>query len=212
MNKRQALHAICAGVCVIALPNFAIGADVDMHALVGKPAPQFVVTDSQGRKRQLSEFKGKAVVLEWTSPSCPFVKAQYQSGVMQEIQKAATAQGIVWLTILSTHPTRSDYLVADKAEAFDRGRNGAPTALLLDADGIMGRTYGAIVTPQMYVIDTAGTVVYSGATSDKATTDAKQARASKNFIKAALNDLAAGRKIATATSRPFGCTIAYSGR
>lgn len=183
-----------------------------MHSLVGKSAPQFVVMDSQGRKRNLSEFKGKPVVLEWTSPSCPFVKAQYQSGVMQETQKAAAAQGVIWLTILSTHPTRSDYLAADKAEAFDRSRGGSPTALLLDAEGTMGRSYGAIVTPQIYVIDAAGNVVYSGATSDKATTDAKQAKASKSFIKSALDDLAAGRKIATATSRPFGCTIAYSGR
>jgi hypothetical protein len=54
-------------------------------------------------------------------------------------------------------------------------------------------------------------LVYAGGTGDKSTMDAKEVRASRSFIRAALEDLAAGRKIATPTSRPFGCTIAYRG-
>ena len=189
----------------------AAGALSGLPALAASPAPQFEVPDTQMRKRRLSEFKGKTVVLEWTSASCPFVRAQYESGVMPELQKWAASQGIVWLSVISTHPSRRDYLPPDKADAMHRARGGAPAALLMDSAGSMGRAYGAVVTPQMFVIDPKGEIVYSGAISDNPTMSARDARAARNYVKAALEDLAAGRKVATASTRPFGCTVAYSG-
>lgn len=178
---------------------------------IGQPAPQFEAIDSGMRKRRLPEFKGKTVVLEWTSPSCPFVRAQYQSAVMPELQRWAAAQGIVWLSVLSTHPSRRDYLPADKAAALHRTRGAAPAALLLDSEGVMGRAYGAVVTPHMFVVAPNGNLVYAGAISDNPTMSAKEARASRNYVRAALDDLAAGRKIAMPSTRPFGCAIAYGG-
>jgi hypothetical protein len=177
----------------------------------GKPAPNFETPDTANRKRTLSEFAGKALVLEWTSPSCPFVGAQYQSGVMQELQRWANANGIAWLSILSTHPSRRDYFPPDKAEALNRKRGGAATALLMDSEGVMGRAYGAVVTPHMFVVAPNGVLAYMGAMGDKPTMDAKEARASRNFVRAVLDDLAAGRKVATPSTRPFGCAIAYRG-
>lgn len=206
MNRRTVLIGSALGV-LAPLTMVAAGGSAE----VGKPAPQFRVADAEGRERKRSDFAGKAVVLEWTSPSCPFVRAQYESGVMQELQGIAAKQGVVWLTILSTHPSRRDYLPGEKAAAFHRGRGGASTALLLDPDGTMGKAYGAVVTPQVFIIGSQGALVYSGGTGDKSTMDAKEVRASRSFIRAALEDLAAGRKIATPTSRPFGCTIAYRG-
>lgn len=214
MNRRHIL-ILAAGTLggLNGLRLFAASGDGSPPlARLGKPAPHFEVLDSGMQKRRLSEFKGKTVVLEWTSPSCPFVRAQYQSGVMPELQRWATTQGVVWLSMLSTHPSRRDYLVPDKAEAFNRNRGAAPSALLLDSEGTMGRAYGAVVTPHMFIVAPNGNLVYAGAISDKATMDAKEARTSRNLVRAALEDLAAGRTIATPSSRPFGCTIAYSGR
>ena len=189
----------------------AAGALSGLPVRAASPAPQFEVPDTQMRKRRLSEFKGKTVVLEWTSASCPFVRAQYESGVMPELQKWAASQGIVWLSVISTHPSRRDYLPPDKADALHRARGGAPAALLMDSAGRMGRGYGAVVTPQMFVIDPKGEIVYSGAISDNPTMSAREARAARNYVRAALEDLAAGRKVATPSTRPFGCTVAYSG-
>jgi len=180
-------------------------------AAVGKPAPAFEVLDAQLRKRTLAEFKGKALVLEWTSASCPFVRAQYDSGVMPELQRWAATRGVIWLSVISTHPSRRDYLPADKADAMHRQRGAAPAALLMDAAGTMGRAYGAVVTPHMFIIDASGVVAYAGAISDNPTMNAREARASRNYVKASLDDLAAARKVATPSTRPFGCTIAYSG-
>lgn len=81
----------------------------------------------------------------------------------------------------------------------------------MDSPGTMGRAYGAVVTPHMFIVDRNAELVYSGAISDNATMSASEARVSRNYVKAALEDLAAGRKVATPATRPFGCTIAYSG-
>lgn len=199
MNRRELLI-----VAMGALP-------LRTFAALGAAAPAFEVPDAQMRKRRLSEFKGKTVVLEWTSASCPFVRAQYESGVMPELQRWAAAQGVVWLSVISTHPSRRDYLPPDKADAMHRNRGGAPEALLMDSAGAMGRAYGAVVTPHMFIVDPKGALAYEGAISDNATMSAKEARASRNYVRAALEDLAAGRKVATPATRPFGCTIAYSG-
>ncbi len=204
------LNAI-AGLIAFVVLSVGTPATAQEAVEVGKPAPGFKVSDAEGRVRQLPEFAGKAVVLEWTSPSCPFVRAQYQSGVMQELQKMAAQQGAVWLTVLSTHPSRRDYLPPEKASALHRGRGGASSALLMDADGTLGKAYGAVVTPQIFIIGADGKLVYAGATGDKSTTNAKEVRSSRNFIREALADLAAGRKIATPSSQPFGCTVAYEG-
>lgn len=193
----------------LALPGRGIGREA--QASLGKPAPAFRVPDAEGRDRQLAEFERRAVVLEWTSPSCPFVRAQYDSGVMQELQGLAAKQGTVWLTVLSTHPSRRDYLPADKAAAFHRRRKGMSTALLLDQEGEMGKAYGAVVTPHIFIVGTNGTLVYAGGAGDKATTKASEVRSSRSYIREALEDLAAGRKVATPSSSPFGCTIAYRG-
>ena len=206
MNRRRALHVLLGSAGLVGSIRL-----VAAQAAVGKPAPAFNVPDSDGRVRQLSDFAGKPVVLEWTSPSCPFVRAQYQSGVMQELQKMAAQQGAVWLTVLSTHPSRRDYLPPEKAVAFNRGRGAAPAALLMDTEGTLGKAYGAVVTPHIFIVGADGKLVYGGATGDLSTTKASEVRASRSFIREALADLAAGRKVATPTSRPFGCTVAYQG-
>ena len=179
-------------------------------AAVGEPAPQIDVLDTDGRTRRLSEFAKKVVVLEWTSPSCPFVAAQYDSGRMQALQQWATGSGVVWLSVLSTHPKRSDYLGAEQARAFTMRRKAAPAALLLDPTGDLGRRYGARTTPHMFIVGTTGNLVYAGAIDDKATTSAKVVSTSHNFVRAALDDLAANRPVAVASTRPYGCSVGYS--
>lgn len=202
MNRRELL--LFAIGSIGAFPLRTLGAPATL-------APGFDVPDTAMRKRNLAEFKGRVVVLEWTSASCPFVRAQYESGVMPELQRSAAAQSVVWLSVISTHPSRRDYLPPEKADAMHRNRGSAAAALLMDSSGAMGRAYGAVVTPHMFVIDGKGQLVYAGAISDNPTMNAKEARASRNHVRAALEDLAAGRNVATSSTRPFGCTIAYSG-
>lgn len=180
-------------------------------ARLGTPAPAFSVPDTLGKPRSLREFKDKIVVLEWTSPSCPFAAAQYTSNSMPQLQRWARDRGIVWLTVLSSHPSREDYLAAAKAEAFNSKRGGVPTALLLDDSGAMGRSYGAETSNHMFIVNAKGSLVYAGNIDDSESRDPDDVKKAHNHVRAALNDLLAGRAIKTAKTDPFGCALAYAG-
>ena len=54
-------------------------------AALGQSAPDFTLKDEQGKEHRLSSYKGKVVVLEWTSPKCPFVRRHYDSGAMPKL-------------------------------------------------------------------------------------------------------------------------------
>ena len=77
------------------------------NARVDQSAPDFTLTDSNGKSHSLSDFKGKWVVLEWVNFGCPFVGKHYDSGNMQSLQKAYTSKGVAWLSICSSAPAKS---------------------------------------------------------------------------------------------------------
>lgn len=205
MRRRESLLAMAGALGSVLVPHAASAAGAD----VGQKAPSFEILDISNRKRSLSEFTGKIVVLEWTSPSCPFVRAQYVSGKMQELQRWAVGQGVVWLSVLSTNPGRADFLPPEKAEAFNQSRHAVPTALLIDSAGQLGRAYDARTTPHMFVITGSGLVAYAGAIDSKATVDEAVVPRSRNLVRAALEDLLAGRKVATPKTVPYGCLVGY---
>lgn len=181
------------------------------NSAIGHQAPGFSVADTMGKVRTLAEFSGQLVALEWTSPSCPFVGAQYASGGMQASHRWAADRGVIWLSVLSTHPSRPDYLDATKAAAFNKERGASPTALLLDANGAMGRAYGARTTPHMFVISTDGKLAYAGAIDDRPSFFKAQVAGAHNHVRAAIDDLMAGRAVGTASTQPYGCAVGYEG-
>ena len=176
---------------------------------IGQPAPAFTLKDGAGKTRSLAEFKGKTVVLEWTNAGCPYVQKHYDSGNMQGLQKAATQDGVVWLTLISSAPGKQGYVSPAQAKTWKATTGAGSTALLVDPAGQVGRTYEAKVTPHMYVVNAAGTLVYMGGIDDKPTADPASLKGAKNYVAAALSDLKAGRPVAKAVSRPYGCTIKY---
>ena len=178
-------------------------------ARVGAPAPDFAVKDTQGKTRRLSEFKGKPVVLEWHNQSCPFVVKHYGSGNMQKLQKELTAQGVIWLTIVSSADGKQGHVTPAEADAYVKEKGAAPTAVLLDADGTVGHLYGAKTTPHMFMVDAAGTLVYAGAIDDKPTADAADVDGATNYVLAAYADVKAGRPVAKSATAPYGCSVKY---
>ncbi|PTD21144.1 thioredoxin family protein [Sphingomonas fennica] len=195
-----------AAAIAIAAPAFATAT-----ATVGQPAPDFIAADANGKPVKLSGFRGKTVVLEWNNPGCPFVQKHYDSGNMQKTQAAAKAQGVVWLTINSGAPGKQGYMTGAEAQAFEKKEKAEATAYLLDPKGIVGKLYDAKTTPHMYVIDPAGTLVYAGAIDDKPTADQADITTARNHVLAALADVKAGKPVAVATSKPYGCSVKYAG-
>jgi peroxiredoxin len=177
-------------------------------AQVGEPAPTFQATDTTGQSRQLSDFKGKFVVLEWHNQGCPYVKKHY-AGNMQKLQKEWTGKGVVWLTVISSAPGKQGAVTADQENAYLKEKGAAPTAVLLDSDGKVGKAYGAKTTPHMFVIDPQGKLVYNGAIDSKESTDVADIATSKNYVSAALTEAMAGKTVSTASTRPYGCGVKY---
>ena len=179
-------------------------------AKVGEAAPPFTSISTGGAAVSLAEHKGKLVILEWTNHDCPYVRKHYDTGNMQALQRKATGAGVVWLTIISSAPGEQGYVKPAQADELTANRKAAPTAVLLDPKGEVGKMYGATNTPHMYLVDKAGVLVYAGAIDDKPTTRRGDVQGANNYVRVALEQVAAGQPVKTPVTRAYSCTVKYS--
>jgi len=204
MKRRLALSVLAIGILA-----GAAQAKEAASATVGKPAPEFTLTDTNGKTHKLSDSKGKYVVLEWINHQCPFVKKHYDSGNMQALQKEWTGKEVVWYSINTSAPGKEGHTKPEEANALTQEKAAAPTALLLDTDGKVGKAYGAKTTPHMYVINPEGVLVYKGAIDDKASTDVEDVKGAKNYVSAALTEAQAGKPVSEPLTKEYGCSVKY---
>jgi hypothetical protein len=176
---------------------------------IGQPAPEFTVKDSKGSSLSLSQYRGKTVVLEWTNAECPYTRKHYTSGNMQGIQALAQKDGVIWLTVISSAPGKQGYVNGPAADALTRSRGAAPTAVLLDPSGTVGRLYGAKTTPHMYVIDKNGALQYMGGIDSIATADVSDIAKAEPYLREAMLEVVQGRPVAHSVTKPYGCSIKY---
>jgi len=177
---------------------------------IGSKAPAFQLPDANGKAVSLAQFTGKTVVLEWNNPDCPYVKKHYDSGNMQKTQAAAKKDGVVWLTINSSAAGNQGHVKGPQAKAFVTAQKAQPSFYLLDHDGVVGKRYGAVTTPHMYIIDKTGKLVYAGGIDDKATANKADIATARNHVLAALLEVKSGKPVSVATSRPYGCSVKYA--
>lgn len=177
---------------------------------VGQPVPDFTLPDVNGRNVSLADFRGRTVVLEWNNPECPFTRKHYDSGNMQRTQAAATADGVVWLSINSSAPGNQGHMDAAEAREVLAETGARPTHYLLDPGGQVGRLFGARTTPHMYIVNGEGVLAYAGAIDDRPTADPADVEGARNHVLAALADMKAGTPVSVPTSRPYGCNVKYS--
>jgi peroxiredoxin len=197
---------VCAAVTAALMTVCAAAQSVR----VGAPAPTFTATDSRGQTQDLAQYRGKYVVLEWHNQDCPFTRKHYLSGNMQALQKEWTAKGVIWFTVISSAPGKQGYQTPSEENTYLAQVHAAPTAVLLDPKGKLGRLYSAKTTPQMIVIDPTGTVIYDGAIDDKPTPEVSDIKGADNYVSDALTAAMAGKQVATAFTRPYGCSVKYA--
>ncbi len=157
-------------------------------AKLGDAAPQFTLTDCDGKTFDLSAMKDKVVVLEWFNKDCPFCK-MYCNDLKGTAAKYAE-KGVVWAAVDSTHVRK-----AEENAAYAK-KNKIDYPILSDFDGKVGRLYGATNTPHVFIIN-KGTLAYVGAFVDK--NDKK-----KNYVADALDNILADEPVKKAKTRPFG--------
>jgi len=188
-----------------ALILFAGSITVAKEAEVGKKAPDFSLTDTDGTTQTLKQYAGKVVVLEWFNPDCPFVK--YHHGQAHTMDKvfAKYKDKIVWLAINSSAEGKQGFgLERNKAA---RTEYGIEYPVLLDPSGQVGKTYGAKTTPHMFVINAQGNVVYRGAIDDNSSL---KGEAQVNYVDQALRELLADGKVTVADTKSYGCSVKYA--
>jgi AhpC/TSA family len=192
---------LCASA-LLAAPAFA-------SPQIGQPAPDFTATDSKGAARTLSQYRGKTVVLEWTNADCPYTRKHYTSGNMQSVQSLAQKNGVVWLSVISSAPGKQGYVDGAGADALTQSRGAAPTAVLLDPSGTVGRLYGAKTTPHMFVIDKNGALQYMGGIDSIATADIGDIDRAEPYLKEAMLAVTRGEPVAHPVTKPYGCSVKY---
>jgi hypothetical protein len=206
MNRSAYLTALCsATLLAVALSTGTLAAAPQ----VGQPAPAFSGVDTAGKTWSLADLKGQPVILEWTNHDCPYVRKHYDTDNMQALQKDATTQGYLWLSVISSAPGKQGHVAPSQADELTTSRGAAPTAVLIDEAGTIGRAYDARTTPHMYLIDGEGTLRYMGAIDDRPTTNPADVAGATNYLRAAMADLAAGGEVAQAVTRPYGCSVKY---
>lgn len=195
---------LLALVLLLVAPWLGLG-----QAQVGQPAPDFSGTDINGRSHRLGDYRGKIIVLEAYNFDCPFCANHYKSGAMQALQAAVVSKGGVWLVVNSTAATNPSYRNPEAArkEFADLGMKA--TAWLDDHTGVIGKKYGMKTTPHMYVIDTQGTLVYGGAIDDRPASSGDP-RTARSYVRTAVEALLAGRPVAQAETKPYGCGVKYA--
>ncbi len=212
-TKRALLLGGAAVAAIAAAGGAAVllnGGEAVASVATGAQAPAFSLQDASGATRTLAEFRGRVVILEWTNHGCPYVRKHYDSRNMQTLQQEATADGVVWLQVISSAPGEQGHLDAAGARARVQTDGAHSTATLLDPTGVMGRAYGATNTPQMFIISGDGVVLYQGAIDDRPSARAATLEGATNYVRAALADIEAGRPVQTATTTPYGCSVKYA--
>jgi len=176
---------------------------------LGAVAPAFSATDSNGKLWSLAQLKGKVVVLETTNHDCPYVGKHYRAGNMQAQQREAAAKGVVWLTVAASAPGEQGYVTASEANAIVARNNAAPSAVLLDPQSRIAHAYGATVTPHMYIVDKASRLVYKGGIDSIPSANVDDIPKAKQYVRAALDEVLAGKPVTDASTRPYGCNLKY---
>jgi peroxiredoxin len=193
---------LLAGLAVVGFSG-KIGAEP------GEAAPAFSLPDTNGKTHNLSDYKGKYVVMEWLNYGCPYVQTHYESGSMPKLQKEWTKKGVIWLSVVSSAPGKQGHYEPARMNEVSKRNGAAGTAVLLDPQGTVGKSYGAKTTPHMFVINPEGKVIYAGGIDSKPVSNPYEDKSITNYVSQALNEAMAGKEVSVKTARPYGCAVKY---
>jgi Redoxin len=207
--NRDRIPVLVGAGAAIAISAAALIVATASAAPAGSAAPAFKEVNSAGKEVSLADFKGKTVILEWTNNGCPFVQKHYNSQNMQKTQAAATSEGVVWLSVISSRPGSQGNVTPAEADKLTKDRGAKPTHVLLDPDGSMGRLYDAKTTPHIFIITPDGKIAYNGAIDSIKSNKVEDVPKATNYVTSALASLKAGKAPDPALTVPYGCDVKY---
>lgn len=177
---------------------------------IGAAAPVFQLLDTYGETHDLAQYRGSWVVLEWLNYGCPYVQKHYRTGNIPGQQEKWRAQGVVWLNVVSSAPGKQGYYEPSEMNAQSEQWGNRSDAVLLDPEGGVGRQYHARTTPEMFVINPEGVLLYKGGIDDVPTSRDGDLERATQLVEQALREATAGQPVSVPVSRPYGCSVKYA--
>ncbi|HEV2293331.1 MAG TPA: thioredoxin family protein [Tepidisphaeraceae bacterium] len=202
MRKVLIPAAALLAVAIAFSSSFA-GDEKAKTAKVGEQAPEFSLQDQNGKTHKLSDYRGKVVVIEMFNQGCPYVVRHHKAKTMTSTAEKYKDKDVVWLAV---NPTSGKTAEDNKtsAEAWD-----IDYPILNDTSTAVAQQYGAKTTPQMYIIDKEGKLVYNGAIDDDPSADGAKGDKAVNYVAKALDEVLAGKPVSTPETKPYGCGVKY---
>lgn len=175
---------------------------------IGAAAPMTdtKMTGVDDKEITLAEAAGKkGTMVIFMCNHCPWVKA-WQTRI-SKIGNAAVAKGIGVVAVNSNDPAA--YPEDDMANMKTRAKDlGFKFPYVVDATSDVARAFGATHTPEIFLFDASGKLVYHGAIDDNR--DEKLVK--KQYLQQAVAAVAAGKPVALAETKSLGCGIKYRGK
>jgi len=201
-------------IITFSITTVTYAADIKLqNPAINEQAPNFQAVNSYGKTIQLSDLKGSPVILEWTNHECPYVARHYNENNMQNLQKMARDEGVLWLSIISSTPGDQGHVSAEKANELTESRKASPSHVLIDESGEIGMLYGAKTTPHMYMIDANGILRYKGAIDNIGRgMQFFNAPFNKaiNYVSSQMDQLIANQSLTINSTTAYGCSVKYN--
>jgi peroxiredoxin len=173
----------------------AAGNNTDTVA-IGAKIENFTLADADGKQRSFKDLKGKnGALVVFMSAQCPVVKAYADR--INALAKDFGAKGISVIGMNSNATESLDYIksnITERSHAFP---------MLIDKGNIIADKFGATVTPEVYLFDKDGKLVYRGAIDNDRSGENVTARPLQEAVEATLG----GKAVAKTETKAFGCTI-----
>lgn len=170
---------------------------------IGDKAPAWSdLPGVDGKKHSLADLKDKdAVVVVFTCNSCPYA-VDYEDRSIAFAKKHAGPDGRVGLVAINVNKVPDDRLPRMKQRAEEKE---FPYPYLYDETQKIARDYGAIFTPEFYVLDKDRKVVYMGAMDD----NSNPQKVTKSYLEPAVQAALKGELPETKETGAVGCRIRY---
>lgn len=166
---------------------------------IGKPAPDFELTDTAGKTHKLSDYQGKILVIHYHAVKCPWDIA-YQP-ILNDVAKQYQDKNVVFLGINSNKTEPMEMLKKDVT------KKDIPYAVVKDPGNKVADAYGAATTPHMFIVDAQGVLRYKGGVEAAPGSPDEVGKSSEQYLVPALDALIAGNQPEKAETRSKGCTI-----
>lgn len=161
---------------------------------LGVPAPEFELADLQGRLHRPAEARGRVLIINFWSAECPWSRRADE--ILVPLMSTWGESVILWP--IASNATEPASQIQRTAE--ERGLD----VVLLDPDHTVADLYGALITPQLFVIDPNSVLRYKGAPDD---VNWQVAEPTRSYLLPAVEAAQQGRSPDPPETPPHGCTI-----